>query len=207
MPRQNQLTASKKNFRGGGLAPVSFREKIKLIVFDFDGVLTDNCVLVFENGLEAVRCNRSDGLAFDLLRAAQIPALILSTEINEVVSVRARKLKLPVLQGKLDKKSSLIGYCAEQRIEMDSVMFVGNDLNDLSAMQAVGFPVCPCDAHPEIRRISRWILKKRGGDGVARELAERLLGRSFGMEYFQNAKLKKLTSDSSLSPTVNKSTP
>lgn len=148
----------------------------KLIVFDFDGVLTDNRVLVFADGSEAVLCNRADGLAFDLFRKEGIPVLILSTEKHPVVAARARKLKVPCLQGVADKKSALEKYCAKAGIKLDTMMYVGNDVNDLAVMRIVGHRVCPADAHPQVRAICETVLRRRGGEGVARELAEKVLG-------------------------------
>ena len=150
-----------------------------LIVFDFDGVLTDNRVLVFDDGGEAVLCNRSDGLAFDLFRKEKIPALILSTEKHPVVAARARKLKTPCIQGVADKKLALKKYCARAGIKLDAVMYVGNDVNDLAVIQIVGHRVCPSDAHPRVRAICETVLHSRGGDGVARELAEQVMRLQF----------------------------
>ncbi len=156
------------------------RKTIELIVFDFDGVLTDNRVLVLENGLEAVFCNRADGLAFDMLRAAGIPVMIVSTERNPVVAMRAAKLRAPVLQGIRDKRQALIDHCREARVDPARVVFIGNDVNDVPAMQAVGFPVAVADAHPAIKEIAWTVLSTKGGDGVARELAEQVLGLEYG---------------------------
>lgn len=144
-------------------------------MFDFDGVLTDNRVLVLQDGTEGVLCHRADGLGFDLFRAAGIPVLILSTEANPVVRARARKLRVPVLSGVAHKDEVLRRYCARKGWALTDVMFVGNDLNDRAAMQLVGYPVCPRDAHPAIRRLAWRVLRAVGGAGVAREVAERLL--------------------------------
>jgi 3-deoxy-D-manno-octulosonate 8-phosphate phosphatase (KDO 8-P phosphatase) len=152
-----------------------FRFIPALIIFDFDGVLTDNRVWVFEDGREAVACNRSDGLGFDALRRAKIPTLILSTECNPIVSARARKLKTPVLQSCADKKKAVVDYCSTRGISPKEVLYVGNDINDYEAMRIVGMPVCPADAHPRIKAISRIVLQRKGGAGVAREIVERLL--------------------------------
>ncbi|MGN7611482.1 KdsC family phosphatase [Magnetococcales bacterium HHB-1] len=149
--------------------------KVRLIVFDFDGVLTDNRVIVMENGLEAVICNRGDGLAFDILRDAGIPCLILSTETNPVVSQRAKKIKVPVLQAIEDKAEALRNYCEEHNIPLEEVMFVGNDLNDLPALRIVGYPVLVGDAHPKAFRANTIHLKTNGGAGVAREIVDDLL--------------------------------
>lgn len=149
-------------------------ENIDLVVFDFDGVLTDNRVLVFENGLEAVFCNRADGLGFDRLRQYNIPTLILSTERNKVVSCRAKKLGVACLHGIKDKKTTLIEYCRKRNFFLKNVVYVGNDLNDLDVMKIVGWPVCPSDAHDRIKKISRMKMKLKGGYGIVRELAENL---------------------------------
>lgn len=151
----------------------------KLIVFDFDGVLTDNRVLVFDDGREAVFCNRADGLAFDLFLLEGIPALILSTEKHPVVAARAKKLKVPCLQGIGDKKTVLQKYCHKEGIRLGDVLYVGNDLNDIAAMRIVGHRVCPADAHPEVRSICQTVLRSRGGAGVARELAEKVMRLQF----------------------------
>ncbi len=150
-----------------------------LIVFDFDGVMTDNRVLVFQDGTEAVWCSRSDGLGVSMLREAKIPMVILSTEKNPVVTARAKKLRMPVLQGKSDKSRELLKYSRHLRVSLSEIMYVGNDLNDLAAMKIVGWPVCPSDAHSQIKRISKIVLKAKGGDGVVREIAEVILKISF----------------------------
>jgi len=151
----------------------------KLIVFDFDGVLTDNRVLVFDDGCEAVFCNRADGLAFDLFRREGIPTLILSTEKHPVVTARAKKLKVPCLHGIGDKKAVLQKYCRKASIRLEDVLYVGNDLNDLPAMRMAGHRVCPADAHPEVRAVCQTVLRSRGGEGVARELAEKVMRLQF----------------------------
>ncbi len=149
---------------------------IDLIVFDFDGVLTDNRVIVLEDGREGVVCNRADGLGFDMFRAADIPVLIISTERNAVVARRAEKLRTPVLLNVGDKKQTLVQHCRQADIDLSRVIFVGNDLNDLTVMASVGFPIAVADAHPAILATARTVLTSKGGDGAARELAENVLG-------------------------------
>lgn len=150
-------------------------KSISLLVFDFDGVLTDNRVWVFEDGREAVACSRADGLAFDLLRKLEKPTLVLSTEKNPVVSARAKKLNVEVLQAIEDKGRVLSQYCEEHGFSLEEVMFVGNDLNDLSALRIVGHSVAVADAHPAVRKEARYILETSGGHGVAREVVENIL--------------------------------
>jgi len=153
---------------------------IQLVVFDFDGVLTDNRVIVFEDGSEAVICNRADGLAFDRLRTAGIPTMIISTERNLVVSARAAKLEVPVLQAVKDKRQALADHCRVAGIDLRHVVFVGNDVNDLPAMESVGFPIAVADAHETVKAKAWTVLVTRGGNGAAREVVEQVLGVKAG---------------------------
>jgi YrbI family 3-deoxy-D-manno-octulosonate 8-phosphate phosphatase len=152
------------------------RSSIDLIIFDFDGVLTNNRVIVLEDGREGVVCNRADGLGFDMFRLAGIPVMIISTERNAVVARRAEKLRTPVLQNVGDKKQALAQHCQQSGIDLGRVIYVGNDLNDLAAMALVGFPVAVADAHPMVLAAARTVLASKGGGGAARELAETVLG-------------------------------
>ena len=146
--------------------------KPDLLVYDFDGVMTDNRVLVMQDGTEAVFANRADGWGVGQLREAGFKQIILSTEINSVVSARARKLQIQALQGCRDKARDLTTYCQSEGIDMAKVLYVGNDVNDLDAMRLAGFPVAPADAHPAVLAVARHVTKARGGDGVIKELSE-----------------------------------
>jgi len=153
--------------------------RIDAIIFDFDGVLTNNQVIVDENGKEAVICSRSDGLAFDRLRKTKMKVFILSTETNPVVSRRAEKLKVPVFQGAKDKRIAVNDLCKAENLSASRILFVGNDMNDYESMQMCGFSACPADSHKSIRAIATFRLKSKGGEGVARELVEGVLGMDF----------------------------
>jgi D-sedoheptulose 7-phosphate isomerase len=150
-------------------------DKIDLIVYDFDGVMTDNRLSLTEDGVESVVCSRADGLGVDLLRRAGIPQIIISTETNSVVLARARKLGLEALHGVPDKRKALVEYCETRACDLRRVIYVGNDLNDLTAMESVGFPVSPADGHAAIRARSCFVTRAAGGAGVVRELADELL--------------------------------
>jgi YrbI family 3-deoxy-D-manno-octulosonate 8-phosphate phosphatase len=143
---------------------------ISLLLYDFDGVMTDNKVIVGQYGEESVVCNRSDGLAVSILKKWGIPQAIISTETNKVVASRAAKLDIPVIHGVSDKKETVLAYCNELKVSPLETLYIGNDLNDLESMLAIGFPVCPNDAYKEIRDIARLILPVGGGHGVIREL-------------------------------------
>lgn len=147
---------------------------LDLIVYDFDGVMTDNRVLVDQSGREAVFCNRADGLGVGLIRDLGLAQMILSTEANPVVSARAAKLNLPVVQGCADKAQALSRLLRDRNLDPARVLFLGNDLNDLAAMLLVGWPAAPADAAPEILEMARYVTRARGGAGVVRELAREL---------------------------------
>ena len=143
---------------------------LRSIIYDFDGVMTDNRVLVDQDGREAVFVNRSDGLAVGELKKLGLAQIIISTERNSVVGARAKKLGLPVLQSVADKAAAVRQYLAENGFQPAEVAFVGNDLNDLAAMRTVGWPIAPADAQPEVKKIAKVVLKAKGGRGVVREL-------------------------------------
>lgn len=151
------------------------RNDIDLLIFDFDGVMTDNRVLVFDDGKEAVVCNRGDGLGIDMLRAAGLAMVIVSTEKNPVVEARAKKLRMPVHYGVADKQPLVRDLIAAENQDPARVAYVGNDLNDLGAMEEVGWRLCPQDSVQRIRESCDWIIPVDGGMGVIRHLAEMLL--------------------------------
>ena len=148
------------------------KNKIKLVVYDFDGVMTDNKVYIDQNGNEMVQVNRADGLGVAEIKKMEIEQIIMSTETNPVVSARAIKLDIPCLQGLDNKKDALLDYSKKNDIDLKNVAYVGNDINDKDAMAIAGFSFCPADAHETIKEISDHVFKRNGGDGVIRELLE-----------------------------------
>lgn len=145
-------------------------KNIKLIIYDFDGVMTDNRVILREDGLESVIVNRSDGLAIEIIKNIGIKQIIITKEKNKVVDARAKKLGIPLIKGINNKKQVLENYCKKNNIFLKSVVYIGNDINDLEAMRAVGHPLCPSDAYEEVKNISKIILDAQGGAGVIRDL-------------------------------------
>ena len=154
-------------------------EDIDAFIFDFDGVLTNNLVHLDQNGKESVSCSRADGLAFDVLRKLDKPAFILSTENNPVVTMRAKKLKVPVVQGVENKVEAIKKLVNKNNYNLKNILYVGNDLNDYLVMQLCGYTICPTDSHPKIKEISDVVLKTNGGNGVVRELLEDVLSLDF----------------------------
>ena len=147
-------------------------KEIKLIIYDFDGVMTDNKVYIDQNGKEMVQVNRADGLGVAEIKKMEIEQIIMSTETNPVVSARAIKLDIPCLQGLDNKKDALLDYSKKNDIDLKNVAYVGNDINDKDAMAIAGFSFCPNDSHESIKEIADHILSRNGGDGVIRELLD-----------------------------------
>lgn len=147
-------------------------KNLKLFVYDFDGVMTDNKVYIDQNGKEMVQVNRADGLGISEIKNLGIKQIIISTEENPVVSVRAKKLGIPYLQDVKNKEIALQDYCKKNSIELKQVGYIGNDSNDKDAMEIVGFTFCPVDAHKTIKEISDHVFERTGGDGVIRELSD-----------------------------------
>ncbi|MCF8506963.1 MAG: HAD hydrolase family protein [Caulobacter sp.] len=143
-----------------------------LVVYDFDGVMTDNRVLVLEDGREAVFVSRSDGWAVARMREAGLRQIILSTEENPVVAARGRKLRIPVIHGSTDKRRALLDYLHEHGLDPARTVFVGNDVNDLGAMSVVGFVVAPADSHPDVLARADHVLHARGGAHAVRAFYE-----------------------------------
>lgn len=153
---------------------------IAALVLDFDGVFTDNKVIVFQDGGEAVVCDRGDGWGIGQLKKTGLPLLILSTEPNPVVKARAEKLGLPYLQNIQDKWSALDAWLQERDIDPAQVVYIGNDANDLPCMTRVGCAVAPADAHPSAQAAAQIILQHNGGDGAIRELCDLILAHIQG---------------------------
>jgi YrbI family 3-deoxy-D-manno-octulosonate 8-phosphate phosphatase len=145
------------------------------LVLDFDGVFTDNMVIVFQDGTEGVRCSRSDGAGLAQLKRAGVPLLVLSAEVNPVVAARCRKLDIPCLQGISDKRPVLLDWLAEHHVDPAHTIYIGNDLPDIPCMQAVGCGVAVADAHPRALDAADLILQTAGGHGAIRELVDLMI--------------------------------
>ena len=149
--------------------------QVALVVFDFDGVMTDDRVWVDQNGGESVAAHRGDGMGIALLRKAGIPAVVLSTESNPVVAARCRKLGLPLQQDLQDKAEALRKILAERQVAPAQVVYLGNDVNDLPCFPLVGCAVVVADAHPAAKAAADLVLEHNGGHGAVRELVDKLL--------------------------------
>jgi YrbI family 3-deoxy-D-manno-octulosonate 8-phosphate phosphatase len=155
------------------------RHQLDAIVLDFDGVLTPNTALVLQDGREAVLVNRSDGLAVAALRRAGLKIVIISGESNPVVRARAAKLAVECLDQVLDKAAGLLDWAQRHRIDLERVLYLGNEVNDLPALRLAGWPVAVGSAAPEVVAAARAVTEAGGGQGAVRELAARILGEQW----------------------------
>lgn len=158
-------------------------KKFHTIVFDFDGVFTNNHVYVDCNKNEFVNCNRSDGYGLDILKRFRkinnwdLNYFILSTEVNNVVNARANKMKIKSYNGVNNKKKFITNYLKiqENNLDLEGLVYLGNDLNDFQVMEVAGLSIAPSDAHPIINNIADYVFDEKGGDGFVRAFIEKFL--------------------------------
>jgi YrbI family 3-deoxy-D-manno-octulosonate 8-phosphate phosphatase len=145
---------------------------VHLVVLDFDGVMTDNRVLVDQDGREAVWCHRGDGWGIERLKEAGVEILVLSTETNAVVDARCRKLGIACIQACGDKLKALEEIARLRSLRPEQVAYVGNDVNDLDCMKWAALPIAVADAVPEVRKVARFVTSSPGGRGAVREVCD-----------------------------------
>ncbi len=174
-PIAEALMVSTGRATAATIPPTARLQAIHAVVTDFDGVLTDNKVLVDENGREAVVCSRGDGWGIDLLKKAGYQVACISTETNPVVAARCRKLGIPYWQGQTDKLSALTSFLAAHNLPPEACLYVGNDTNDAACLRYAGVAVVPQDAAPEVKPLADWVTIVTGGNGVLREITRHLL--------------------------------
>jgi N-acylneuraminate cytidylyltransferase len=152
-------------------------KKIELIICDFDGVITDNKVWTDQDGKEMVAAYRSDSVRISELRASGIEVMILSSELNEVVQARAKKMGVEAIHGVglQDKGRVMREILTQKNIPAENVIYIGNDINDLPCFEAAGWSVAVADAFPEVIRAADYVLTTAGGQGALRELCDLIL--------------------------------
>jgi len=150
-------------------------KKIKLLVLDFNGVMTDNRVLLSENGKESVFFNRGDGLGIEMLKKKRIDVIVISKEKNKIVKTRCKKLKIKCLQGIENKYKLLQKEIKKRGLKINNICFVGNDLPDIECIKGAGIGVSVNDSYESVLRIADYITEKKGGEGAVREVADLIL--------------------------------
>jgi N-acylneuraminate cytidylyltransferase len=154
----------------------------KVLVFDFDGVFTDNKVYVGQDGSEFVQCSRADGLAFDLLKRyikmnnLNLEFFVLSSECNSVVLERAKKLNIVAHTSVKNKLKFIQNYLQlkfpDTKNPFNYLAYLGKDLNDLSVMRLAGLSIAPSDSHPMVKSIATKVYPQIGGNGFIRSFIE-----------------------------------
>lgn len=157
-----------------GVRPSPFAG-VRMVVFDFDGVFTDNHVQVDEDGRETVTCHRGDGAGLEALRRRGVPVAVLSAEENGVVAARCTKLGVPFVQGVRDKAPALRALVAHEGLSLSDVAYVGNDVPDLPCLRLAGVGIAVADAVAEVRRAADVVLGSAGGQGAVREVCDAIL--------------------------------
>ncbi len=152
---------------------------IKMIICDFDGVVTDNLVTTDQDGRESVIASRSDSMHIKRLRELGVETMIISSEPNPVVLARAQKMGVEAIHNVgMQAKGRVMREVLEQKnVKAEEVIYIGNDLNDLPCFEIAGWSVAVADAYPEVIRAADHVLTKTGGHGAIRELCELILNR------------------------------
>lgn len=149
---------------------------VKMLISDVDGTLTDSAMYYNENGEELKRFSTRDGMAFKLLKKAEIMTCIMTSENSPIAKARAEKLQVDeLILGSHDKSNDAKIIAKKFALSMDEIAFVGDDVNDQHVMNEVGVSACPEDAVPIIRQIATYVCSKKGGYGAVREFAEMIL--------------------------------
>ena len=162
-----------------------YPHQIVILFVDFDGTMTDNNVIINESGMEHVVCNRSDGWAIRLLKKQCIEVICLSSEKNPIVRKRCEKLDIQCFDGVFKKGDKIISTCKEKNISLSNAAFIGNDLNDISALTVVGLPIVVNDANVFTKDYANIVLNKKGGEGILLEFLEMMFPFSKSPDVYQ----------------------
>ncbi|MCP9469377.1 MAG: HAD hydrolase family protein [Nitrospira sp.] len=150
--------------------------RIRLFATDVDGVLTDAGMYYSESGDEWKKFNTRDGMGIKLLQKAGLITAIVTQERTRLVARRAEKLTIPeVHQGVMDKLSMIRDMASRYGLTLGQVAYIGDDVNDLEALKAVGFSASPADGMPQVLRAVDYVCRKKGGEGAVREVVEMIL--------------------------------
>ena len=145
---------------------------VRFAVFDFDGVFSDNRVWTNDRGEESVACFRGDTMGLRRLDDVGVEYLILTSETNDAVAARARKMRADIIKGVEDKLPVLHAEVERRGVSLAETSYVGNDVNDAECLAVVGLPVVPADAWDEVVPLARLVLSRDGGHGCVREFCD-----------------------------------
>ena len=186
-------TLQRKPLPHPGVVKISVLRSIKLFATDVDGVLTDAGMYYSESGDEWKKFNTRDGMGIKLLQRAGIITAIVTQERTKLVARRAERLMIPELhQGVMDKLSLVRDMSARYGLTLSQVAYIGDDINDLETLKAVGFSATPADGMPQVAAAVDYICRKKGGEGAVREIIEMILDAQGANSKFKidNSKLQ-----------------
>jgi YrbI family 3-deoxy-D-manno-octulosonate 8-phosphate phosphatase len=156
--------------------PPKLLKRVRALVLDVDGVLTDGGMYYGPNGEGLKRFHVKDGMGLRLVLEAGIAVALISGEASEILRRRAEKLRIAdVFIGVEDKLKTLEGFLAARKISFEETAYVGDDVNDLAPLGKVGLPVAVADAVPQVRKVAKWVTSRRGGDAAVREVCDAIL--------------------------------
>lgn len=169
--------AEKRLGRHGSPIDLSERcQRVKMLISDVDGVLTDSGVFVGPEGEVCKKFSTRDGMGFGIWHRAGLRSAIMTSENSPIVTQRAAKLKVEkVFMGMPNKGETLEQLLSEEGLSLEDVLFIGDDINDLTAFTKVGLAACPADASDEIKAVAHYVCKARGGQGAVREVIDLVL--------------------------------
>ena len=151
-------------------------KRVKLLVMDIDGTLTDGAMYYTRDGEYMKRFSTRDGMGLTLMAKAGYQLAIITSENSEIAAQRAKKLKIEhVILGSRDKTTSLTELASKLALPLDSIAYIGDDVNDGPVMKICGLSGCPSDAVEAIKSVSHWQSQFPGGNGAVREFAEFIL--------------------------------
>ena len=154
--------------------------KVRMLAMDVDGVLTDAGMYYSESGDELKKFNTRDGMGIKMVQAAGVVTAFVTREKTAIVERRGQKLAVPeVHQGVEDKLTDLTRLARKHGLTLAQVAYIGDDVNDLEALKAVGFSAAPADAMPVVLQAVHYVCAKKGGEGAVRELADLILAARF----------------------------
>lgn len=149
---------------------------IKLVITDIDGVWTDGGMYYDNNGNEFKKFNTSDSVGVMMLKSLEIPLVIITGEDTAIVKKRAEKLKVDYLfMGVKNKLIVAATLCRDLGLKLEEIAYIGDDINDVPLLRAVGLSATPLDAAEYVRSEANWRLSRKGGDGVFREFIEKIV--------------------------------
>jgi YrbI family 3-deoxy-D-manno-octulosonate 8-phosphate phosphatase len=157
-------------------SPRKVFKELKLFATDVDGVLTDAGMYYGESGEELKKFNTRDGMGIKLLQAEGVMIAIITMEQTKIVARRAKKLGITeVFQGAKDKVAVLTHLAEKFHIPFEQMAYMGDDVNDVAALQTVGYAAAPADCVDQVRQVVHYICQKNGGEGVVREVIDMIL--------------------------------